>query len=95
MIFLTILREYFDIEYREIKNELKHLEYSINRIIKDFVFLFFFIGNDFLPRCMAYNIRERSIEKLIAAFKIFLVEAEDYVVGVKEMNIKELSRLCK
>lgn len=57
MIFLTILREYFDVEYREIKDQLKHIEYSITKIIRDFVFLFFFIGNDFLPRCMAYNIR--------------------------------------
>jgi len=30
---------------------------------------------------MAFNIRERSIEKLIAAFKAFLIEAENYVVG--------------
>lgn len=75
MIFLTILREYFDLEYRELKDKLENLEYSITKIIKDFVFLFFFIGNDFLPRCMAFNIRERSIEKLIAALKTFLIKA--------------------
>ena len=75
MIFLTILREYFDLEYQELKDQLVNLEYSITKIIKDFVFLFFFIGNDFLPRCMAFNIRERSIEKLIAAFKTFLIKA--------------------
>lgn len=73
---------------------MKNLEYSITKIIKDFVFLFFFIGNDFLPRCMAFNIRERSIEKLIGAFKTFLIDAENYVVGDKEINVKELSRLC-
>jgi 5'-3' exoribonuclease 1 len=75
MIFLTILREYFDLEYQELKDKLENLEYSITKIIKDFVFLFFFIGNDFLPRCMAFNIRERSIEKLIAALKTFLIKA--------------------
>lgn len=75
MIFLTILREYFDLEYQELRSQLENLEYSITKIIKDFVFLFFFIGNDFLPRCMAFNIRERSIEKLIAAFKAFLIKA--------------------
>jgi 5'-3' exonuclease len=43
---------------------------------------------------MAFNIRERSIEKLIGAFKTFLIDAENYVVGDKEINVKELSRLC-
>lgn len=57
------------------------MSYDINRIIKDFVFLFFFIGNDFLPRCMAYNIRQTSIEDLIDAFKDFLKNSDDYVVG--------------
>jgi len=61
MIFLGILKEYFDIEYLQIKEELKNLQYSVTKVIRDFVLLFFFIGNDFLPRCMAYNIRERSI----------------------------------
>ena len=55
--------------------------FLIDRIINDFVFLFFFIGNDFLPRCMTYNIRKTSIEKLIEAFKSYLMVAEDYVVG--------------
>ena len=44
---------------------------------------------------MAYNIRERSIEKLILGFKAFLIEAEDYVVGENGINLKELARLTK
>ena len=35
--------------------------FDLQSVLKDFVFLFFFIGNDFLPRCMVYNIRESSI----------------------------------
>jgi 5'-3' exonuclease len=49
------------------------IPFQLDRVIKDFVFLFFFIGNDFLPRCFAYNIRVSSIEDLIEAFKEFLV----------------------
>lgn len=56
------------------------LEFDIERIIRDFVFLFFFVGNDFLPRCYAYNIRQSSIEKLIEAFKQFLKITSDYVL---------------
>ena len=67
--------------------------FDINRIIKDFVFLFFFIGNDFLPRCMTYNIRKTSIEKLIIAFKNYLAIAENYVVDKDSINLGELAKL--
>lgn len=48
------------------------IDYDINKIARDFVFLFFFVGNDFLPRIYAYNIREKSIEKMIQGFKEYL-----------------------
>jgi 5'-3' exonuclease len=60
---------------------MQNVKYDIKRIMNDFVFLFFFIGNDFLPRCMAFNIRQDSIEKLISAFKRFLCYAQDYITG--------------
>ena len=55
------------------------VDYDINKIARDFVFLFFFVGNDFLPRIYAYNIREKSIEKLIQGFKDYLVTCESYI----------------
>lgn len=70
------------------------IPFDLERVIKDFVFLFFFIGNDFLPRCFAYNIRVSSIEDLIDAFKEFLLTTEDYVVGPEKLNIKSLTALA-
>ena len=67
--------------------------YNINQVARDFVFLFFFVGNDFLPRIYAYNIRERSIEKLIEGFKEHLVQAEAYLTDGRELNMLELLRL--
>lgn len=92
MIFVGILKEYFEIEYCELQPNMK-MDYDINRIIADFVFLFFFIGNDFLPRCMAYNIRESSIEDLIRAFKEFLVTSDSYVVSNTKLSIRALALL--
>ena len=56
LIYLTILKECFDLEYEGLKDKMQ-IEYNIDKIARDFVFLFFFIGNDFLPRIYAYNIR--------------------------------------
>lgn len=51
--------------------------------------MFFFIGNDFLPRIYAYNIREKSIEKMIEGFKHYLVITDSYISG-KNLNLKAL-----
>ena len=45
------------------------IEYDINRIIDDFVLIFYFVGNDFLPRIFCFNIREGSVELLLKIFK--------------------------
>lgn len=92
LIYLSILKECLDLEYSSLKPNMK-VQYDINRIARDFVFLFFFVGNDFLPRIYAYNIRERGIEKLIEGFKNYLVIAENYITDGAELNIPELLRL--
>ena len=56
IIYVNILKEYFDLEYQTLKAEMK-VPYDCQRILNDFVFLCFFIGNDFLPRCYCYDIR--------------------------------------
>lgn len=92
LIYLTILKECFDLEYETLKDKMQ-IPYDINKIARDFVFLFFFIGNDFLPRIFAYNIREKSIEKLIEGFKDYLVSCQAYITDGDDLNLTELLRL--
>ena len=89
---MSILKECFDIEYQCLKDKMQ-VEYNVDKIARDFVFLFFFVGNDFLPRIYAYNIREKSIEKMIQGFKEYLVTCESYITDGAELNMKELLRL--
>lgn len=51
-----MLREYMDLEFSNI--EMKYLKYDIDSIIDDFILLCFFIGNDFLPRCHCFDIKQ-------------------------------------
>jgi 5'-3' exoribonuclease 1 len=64
MLFLNVLREYFDLEFSPLKEKMK-IEYRIERIIDDLILIFFFLGNDFLPRCYCFDIRQGNIEHLI------------------------------
>lgn len=63
------MKEYFDLEYREIQMKV---QYNVERVIDDFLLLFFLVGNDFLPRVYCFDIKQGTVELLIDTFKEFL-----------------------
>lgn len=63
------MKEYFDLEYREIPMKV---QYNVERVIDDFLLLFFLVGNDFLPRVYCFDIKQGTVELLIDTFKEFL-----------------------
>ncbi|CAG2106329.1 unnamed protein product [Medioppia subpectinata] len=63
-IRLCVLREYLA---KECSGCAVHLD--LERFIDDFVFLCFFVGNDFLPHLPSLEIRENAIDRLISIHK--------------------------
>jgi len=61
LIHITMLREYFMLEYRELAPTMK-MRFDLERIIDDFIFFCFFIGNDFLPSLTTLDIYEGSLD---------------------------------
>jgi len=55
------------------------MPWNLERIIDDFIFFCFFIGNDFLPNISALDIAEGSLDKLIDLYKLILPNLDDYI----------------
>lgn len=68
LLHLTLMREYLDLEFHDIEPVLP-FQYSLERIIDDFILLAVFVGNDFLPNLPDLHIHENGLEKLFDIYK--------------------------
>lgn len=66
------------LEFKDLNGKLK-FRFDLERIIDDFVFFCFFIGNDFLPSLSALDIADGSLDTLIEQYKNFLPGMDDYI----------------
>jgi 5'-3' exoribonuclease 2 len=65
-LHVSILREYLAIEL-SVPNQ--GFTFDLERALDDWVFMCFFVGNDFLPHLPSLDIRENGIDTLIAIWR--------------------------
>lgn len=61
----------------------------------DYIFLCFFLGNDFLPHFPAVNIRTGGVDKLLNAYKATIGDTNEYITDGKIINWNNVRKVVK
>jgi 5'-3' exoribonuclease 2 len=92
-VHLSVLREYLDQQFnpRLRGAQLSQFKYDLERVIDDFVFICFFVGNDFLPHLPTLQIREGAITTLMGVYGGLLSRLDGYITEDGDVNITRAS----
>jgi len=87
LMHISMVREYIELDLalgcgRAVDKE---------RIVDDFIFLTFLVGNDFLPHLPTLDIGEHAFDVVFSAYKSLLTESEGYLVTSGELQ--DMTRL--
>jgi 5'-3' exoribonuclease 2 len=93
-LWIPVFREYLEKEFSGLERELP-FKFEIERIVDDFIFMCFFVGNDFLPHLPTLEIRDGAIDLLFNLYRKTLPRMGDYITYRGDVNIQRAQMLLE
>eukprot|EP00392_Amoebophrya_sp_AT5.2_P003867 g3872.t1 len=93
-INIGVLRQYLYFEFQPLKDKLP-FPYNFERCVDDFVFMCFFVGNDFLPHLPSLSIRDGSIDMMLLLYNHTLPALGDYLTDAGVLNLDTTERFLE
>lgn len=91
LLHLSLMREYIDFEFGSLKPSL-HFRYDLERLIDDWIFLSFLVGNDFIPHLPHMHINHDALPYLFGVYKEFLPTTDGYLNNGGDINLHRLKK---
>ncbi len=80
MLKVSVLREYLAFEFQPLERSVP-FGYDFERVIDDFIFLCFFVGNDFLPHLPSLDLRDGALDFLMEVYRDMLPSLGNYLTS--------------
>lgn len=81
---LSVLREYLE---RELQMPNLPFPYDFERALDDWVFMCFFVGNDFLPHLPSLEIREGAVDRLVNLYKKCVYKTKGWITDSGDVEL--------
>uniref|UniRef100_A0A3Q3LF50 5'-3' exoribonuclease n=1 Tax=Mastacembelus armatus TaxID=205130 RepID=A0A3Q3LF50_9TELE len=91
-IRLSVLREYLS---RELTMASLPFPFDFERSVDDWVFMCFFVGNDFLPHLPSLEIREGAIDRLVNIYKDVVHKTGGYLTQNGYVNLERVEMIMQ
>ncbi|XP_077080595.1 5'-3' exoribonuclease 1 isoform X2 [Siphateles boraxobius] len=91
LLHLSLMREYIDYEFSELRNEIS-FEYDLERIIDDWVLMGFLVGNDFIPHLPHLHINHDALPLLYRTYISVLPSLGGYLNENGHLNLTHFEK---
>jgi 5'-3' exoribonuclease 1 len=94
LLHLSLLRNYLDHEFSELRTKLT-FGYNIENIIDDWILMGFLVGNDFIPHIPHFHINKNSLVALYRVYMDVMPSLDGYLNENGVLNLSRFEQFLK